>query len=181
MKLVPTIRCLRSNLYVWPCFRPWNKGLRYILHTKVDLATRFPQHPSVCTWHTQPQSLIFPIRGLAALILEALSCTIHTFSFPLFLSFLLSFSLISCPFSLSLPLLLFLPPHNNKPVSIYFNLAWIDSCHVQRRIRGQKQSSCGQERPGFNSSWVSAPSIIIVNSFTIKNLWQVWALHFQTF
>ena len=67
-----------------------------------------------------------------------------------------------CFHVLSLPLLLFLSPHSNKPASLYFNLASIGSCHGQRRIRGEKQSSRGQERAGFNSSWVSAPSIAIV-------------------
>jgi hypothetical protein len=47
-------------------FGPWNKGQRFIFYIpkQRDLASRFSQHPSVCTWHILPTTLNYLAQGL---------------------------------------------------------------------------------------------------------------------
>lgn len=55
----------------------------HILHIKSDIASRFPQHPSVSTRNTLPQPWTFQPRAWVTLAPEALSCTIQIFPITL--------------------------------------------------------------------------------------------------
>lgn len=122
-------------------------GFRGIfLYTKVDLASRFFQHPSVPKWHTLPWTLNFPAQGLICPSLEALCFCIWFLSpHPSFGAHFLSFS---SPSPLCFPMVTSLTSFlraiklacpratSQKPASasayIYKNLVWIGSFYWLR-------------------------------------------------
>lgn len=75
----------------------------HVLHTKVDLASRFSQSPSVPTWHTSPSTMNCAAQGLGFSSRGFFLCNPDIlisllFSLPLF-----SFSLSMCMHTLFFP------------------------------------------------------------------------------